>query len=73
MRGARATDLGAVVRAFAELTSEWRPLVRHDASERSYALLYRDDETEVYAVAWMNGHDTGFHDHGESHAAIIVL
>ncbi|MBN1529466.1 MAG: cysteine dioxygenase family protein [Thermoleophilaceae bacterium] len=51
----------------------WRPLVRHDADERTYVLLHRDDEVELYVVCWMPGHDTGFHDHDESAAAIAVL
>lgn len=60
----------------AELAAEpgtWRPLVRHTAAERQFALLRRDDEVEVWVVSWMPGHDTGFHDHDVSGAAIVVL
>ena len=32
-----------------------------------------DEEIEVYVVCWTAGHDTGFHDHDESAAAITVL
>jgi quercetin dioxygenase-like cupin family protein len=28
---------------------------------------------ELYVVCWMPGHDTGFHDHDESAAAIAVV
>ena len=51
----------------------WRHLVRHDADERTYVLLHRDEEVEIYVVCWMPGHDTGFHDHDASAAAITVV
>jgi quercetin dioxygenase-like cupin family protein len=51
----------------------WRELVRHTASERHFALLSRDEDVEVWVVCWMDGHDTGFHDHDDSAAAIVVL
>ena len=41
--------------------------------ERTYALLHRDEHVELYLVCWMPGHDTGFHDHDDSAAAIVVL
>lgn len=52
---------------------DWAPLVRHDPDERTYVLLHRDDDVELYLVCWMPGHDTGFHDHDHSAAAIAVL
>jgi quercetin dioxygenase-like cupin family protein len=51
----------------------WRPLVRHDEQERVYELVHRDADVELYLVCWMPGHDTGFHDHDHSAAAITVL
>ena len=48
-----------------------RHLVRHEAEERTYALLHRGEEVEVYVGA-VPGHDTGFHDHDASAAAITV-
>jgi len=59
--------------SWAERPELWSPLVRHDATERVYALLHRDERVELYVVCWMTGHDTGFHDHDESAAAIAVL
>ena len=47
--------------------------MRHDAGERTYVLLHRDEEVELYVVCWMPGHDTGFHDHDASAAAITVV
>lgn len=62
-----------VVRELAVTPELWAPLVRHDPDERTYALVHRDAEVEVWVVAWMDGHDTGFHDHDDSAAAIAVL
>ena len=58
---------------YAARPERWLPLVRHDPDERTYALLHRDGDVELYVVCWMAGHDTGFHDHDESTAAITVL
>jgi quercetin dioxygenase-like cupin family protein len=66
-------------RSFARHSSDGPPartpgaLVRHDESERVYALLHRDADVEIYLVCWMPDHDTGFHDHDDSAAAITVL
>jgi quercetin dioxygenase-like cupin family protein len=58
---------------WAERRELWTPLARHDPDERTYALLHRDEDVELYVVCWMPGHDTGFHDHDDSAAAIVVL
>jgi quercetin dioxygenase-like cupin family protein len=52
---------------------EWRAVARHDADERVFMLLHRDDDHEVWVVCWMPGHDTGLHDHDGSAAAIVVV
>jgi predicted metal-dependent enzyme (double-stranded beta helix superfamily) len=66
-------ELRAALEDWAGRAERWRGLVRHDPAERTYALLHRDEELEVYVVCWMDGHDTGFHDHDHSAAAIAVL
>ena len=66
-------DLPGRLRAWADRPQRWRPLVRHDPAERTFALLHRDEQLEIYVVCWMDGHDTGFHDHEESAASILVL
>jgi quercetin dioxygenase-like cupin family protein len=66
-------ELRQTLQVWAARTPAWRPLVRHDESERVYALLHRDDDVEIYLVCWMPNHDTGFHDHDDSAAAITVL
>jgi predicted metal-dependent enzyme (double-stranded beta helix superfamily) len=66
-------DLHQQLQTWAEKPEAWQPLARHDAHERTYELLHRDAEIEIYLVCWMPGHDTGFHDHDDSSAAITVL
>ena len=48
-------------------------LVRHDADERTYDAAPSRQRGRQYVVCWMAGHDTGFHDHDESAAAIAVV
>ena len=66
-------DLEEHLQTWANKPHAWQPRIRHDAHERTYELLHRDDHVEIYLVCWMPGHDTGFHDHDDSAAAIAVL
>jgi quercetin dioxygenase-like cupin family protein len=66
-------DLRAQLQAWVDRPDAWQPLARHDEDERVYELLHRDDDVEIYLVCWMPGHDTGFHDHDDSAAAITVV
>ena len=66
-------ELAATLSTWADREQDWAPLVRHDEHERTYQLLHRDADVEVYLVCWMPGHDTGFHDHDHSAAAIAVV
>ncbi|MCW2959551.1 MAG: cysteine dioxygenase type [Solirubrobacterales bacterium] len=50
----------------------WRDGVVFDADERQCSLIARTETVEIWAVAWMPGQDTGFHDHDASAAAIAV-
>ena len=50
----------------------WEPLVRHTPEERHSALLRHDDQVTAYVIAWLDGHDTGFHDHDLSAGAVAV-
>ncbi|MET0615365.1 MAG: cysteine dioxygenase family protein [Thermoleophilaceae bacterium] len=70
---ATAAALAAVLDVWTARPELWRRLVRHDADERTYFQLHVDDDVELYLICWMRGHDTGFHDHDESAAAIAVL
>jgi hypothetical protein len=52
--------------------SLWEAHVRHDPDERYFTQLYRDAHVDVWLICWMNGQDTGFHDHDVSSGAVYV-
>lgn len=64
-------ELSRLVDDLAADSAVWEPLVRHGA-ERECALLSRSAHVEVWVISWSPGHDTGFHDHGASEAAVSV-
>jgi predicted metal-dependent enzyme (double-stranded beta helix superfamily) len=64
--------LADIVRDHLDDPDRWSHLVHHDADQRQYELLHRDGNLEVWLVCWMPGHDTGFHDHDASAAAVGV-
>ena len=41
----------------------WEPLVRTDAEQRRYELIYEDEQLDAWVLSWMPGQGTGFHDH----------
>jgi Cysteine dioxygenase type I len=41
----------------------WKPLVRVDAEQRRYELIYEDEHVDAWVLSWMPGQGTGFHDH----------
>ena len=65
-------ELRELVRDLAGRPELWEHLVRHDPAERTYEQLLLDEHVGVYLICWMDGHDTGFHDHDASAAAISV-
>jgi cysteine dioxygenase type I len=50
----------------------WRPLVNLDIEHRHFAQLSRGDHVDVWVISWMNGHDTGYHDHDLSRGAVAI-
>lgn len=65
-------ELRQLVRDLAGRPETWEHLVRHDPSERVYRELLIDEHVGIYLICWMPGHDTGFHDHDVSAAAVAV-
>ncbi len=51
----------------------WSPLVRHDAEQRFYEEIFRDEHLSAWLICWMPGQDTGFHDHAGSSGAVAVV
>jgi hypothetical protein len=71
-----ALDLPSLRRLVTRIATEpdaWRPLVNLDAEHRHFAQLWRDDHVDVWVISWMNGHDTGFHDHDLSRGAVAIV
>jgi predicted metal-dependent enzyme (double-stranded beta helix superfamily) len=66
-------ELRGVVEDLASRPDAWMDLIRHDPDRRTYALLHEDAEMSVWLLCWSADHDTGFHDHDTSAAAITVL
>jgi hypothetical protein len=61
------------VEALAATPERWEPHVRHDCSDRVYEMIWADDEVSAWVICWSEDHDTGFHDHDRSAAAITVI
>ena len=51
----------------------WRHLVRHSPDARVYEQIWDDERVNAWLICWSRDHDTGFHDHDSSAAAIAVL
>jgi quercetin dioxygenase-like cupin family protein len=66
-------ELEALVRRLAADTDRWEPYVDHDADRRTYRVIWEDADVNAWVLCWSTDHDTGFHDHDASAAAITVL
>lgn len=65
--------LAEIARSVADRPEDWLHRVRLSADGRWYERLRRDDDQEVWLISWLPGQATGFHDHGESEGAFIVV
>lgn len=65
--------LEAFVRKLAVDVDRWRPLVNHNPTQRTYEVLWADEDVNAWVLCWSEDHDTGFHDHDVSAAAITVI
>jgi hypothetical protein len=76
MTAARDLDRRELRDLVAQLAADperWRPLVRYGGADRAFEQLWRDDHVDVWVISWMNGNDTGFHDHDVSRGAVAVV
>ena len=51
----------------------WRPYAQHDAETRFYRQLYRDPNLDVWLICWVDGQNTGYHDHDRSSGAVCIM
>lgn len=70
--GLPTATLAGIVHSIVSRPGVWRPLAVEPETERVARLLMRDEQLEVWVISWGSGHDTGFHDHGGSVAAVAV-
>jgi rhodanese-related sulfurtransferase/mannose-6-phosphate isomerase-like protein (cupin superfamily) len=64
-------ELAKIVSLFAS-SDGWMDRVRLRAEGRWYERLYHGPDHDIWAISWLPGQSTGFHDHGESSGAFIV-
>jgi predicted metal-dependent enzyme (double-stranded beta helix superfamily) len=50
----------------------WLPLVQADRDRRHYEIIRDDELVTAWVISWMDGHDTGYHDHDISAGAVAV-
>jgi predicted metal-dependent enzyme (double-stranded beta helix superfamily) len=65
-----------LVRFAAELAStpeRWRDLVCPGDDARVYETIWSDERVNAWAIRWSPDSDTGFHDHDDSAAGIVVI
>jgi predicted metal-dependent enzyme (double-stranded beta helix superfamily) len=68
-----ARQLGGVVQRWSGRPADWLHRVRLNPADRWYERLYLDESHEVWAISWLPGQGTGFHDHGDSSGAFAVV
>jgi predicted metal-dependent enzyme (double-stranded beta helix superfamily) len=65
--------LGRLTEQVADRTELWHPYLDQNATERTYAALYRDVDLDVWAIFWLPDNDTGWHDHDTSSGAVHIV
>ena len=65
-------ELRALAGAIARDRDLWGPLVVIDSTRRRYRLMYEDHRLDIWALSWMPGQGTGFHDHDLSRVGIAI-
>lgn len=60
--------------ALAQTPQHWRHLLlRGDACARTYEAIWSSEHVNAWVICWAGDADTGFHDHDDSAAGIVVL
>ena len=66
-------ELERFVTAPAATPQRWQHLVRHSDDARVYEQIWDSEEVNAWVICWSEDQDTGFHDHDDSAAAILVI
>jgi predicted metal-dependent enzyme (double-stranded beta helix superfamily) len=67
------TELRELAHAIADRPELWQHHLDHRPEQRTYTRVLHNDNVEAYVICWMDGHDTGFHDHDVSRGAMAVI
>jgi rhodanese-related sulfurtransferase/mannose-6-phosphate isomerase-like protein (cupin superfamily) len=65
-------ELANIVSRFAS-SPGWMDKVRLRSEQRWYERLYHGPDYDIWVISWLPGQSTGFHDHGESSGAFVVV
>jgi rhodanese-related sulfurtransferase/mannose-6-phosphate isomerase-like protein (cupin superfamily) len=65
-------ELADIASRFAS-TAGWLDRVRLRSEDRWYERLHQGPDYDIWAISWMPGQCTGFHDHGDSAGAFVVV
>ena len=66
-------QLKRFVADLADEPERWEHLVRHNDGARVYEQIWDSEEVNAWVICWSEDQDTGFHDHDDSCAAILVI
>jgi mannose-6-phosphate isomerase-like protein (cupin superfamily) len=66
-------ELERFVARLAATPERWRHLVRHSGDARVYEQIWDGEDVNAWVICWSEDQDTGFHDHDDSAAAILVM
>jgi quercetin dioxygenase-like cupin family protein len=66
-------ELELFVSALAATPQRWQHLVRDSGEGRVYEQIWDSEDVNAWVICWSEDQDTGFHDHDESAAAILVI
>ena len=64
--------LADLARRISRQPQNWWHLVRFEEADRSFTLLTREEQYEVWLQSWLPGHTSGLHDHGDSSGVFAV-
>lgn len=66
-------ELENFVRSLAVLRGGLQGLIKHSGDDRVFEPVWEAEDVNAWLICWSERHDTGWHDHNDSAAAIFVL
>jgi quercetin dioxygenase-like cupin family protein len=67
------SELQQFLEGLAASPERWQDRVRHASDERVYEQIWDGEDVNAWVICWSEDQDTGFHDHDDSAAAILVI